>query len=94
MNPNQCQAITRKGHQCPINANPGSPLCHVHDPTATFQQQQKRRREQRPPRPNPTRQVGDSVNDQLRANLPIRLTDAERWAIRAEFRGPDKLLRR
>ena len=37
----QCEAITKSGRRCSIDADPGSTMCHVHRPDATFQRQQR-----------------------------------------------------
>ena len=35
----KCRALTKKGNRCPIGANPGEDLCHVHSPYAEFRKQ-------------------------------------------------------
>ncbi len=32
----QCVAITKKGVRCTVNAEPGSSMCHVHDPDGKY----------------------------------------------------------
>jgi len=37
----RCKAITKKGRQCQIDADPGSDLCHMHNPQGKLQRQQR-----------------------------------------------------
>jgi len=37
----KCKEITKKGRRCAIDAEPGSDICHIHDPQGTYQRQRR-----------------------------------------------------
>lgn len=60
----RCKAITKKGRQCQIDADPGIDFCHLHNPQGRYQ------RQLRGEIPKPSHDKGWRVGKPIQSKLP------------------------